>query len=185
MNAPSPTLARWLSGPRFDRLPDRAHDQAPPKLSFEFFPPRTDALETQLWACIRKLEPLAPRFVSVTYGAGGSTQARTHATVARMVKETTLTPAAHLTCVGASRGEIDDIARARGLVVYVLLAERIARGRYRATLAELARPPYGAMPPREIVRRYVAALEAHLVAHPADWLWGHRRWKLKKPLYGR
>ena len=80
---------------------------------------------------------------------------------------------------------IDDIARARGLVVYVLLAERIARGRYRATLAELARPPYGAMPPREIVRRYVAALEAHLVAHPADWLWGHRRWKLKKPLYGR
>ena len=112
MNASSPTLVRWLAGPRFDRLPDRAHDQAPPKLSFEFFPPRTDALETQLWACIRKLEPLAPRFVSVTYGAGGSTQARTHATVARMVTDTTLTPAAHLTCVGASRGEIDDIARA-------------------------------------------------------------------------
>ncbi len=80
---------------------------------------------------------------------------------------------------------IDDIARARGLVVYVLLAERVARGRYRARLTEIARPPYGSLPPREIVRRYVTALEAHLRAHPADWLWGHRRWKLKKPLYGR
>jgi Kdo2-lipid IVA lauroyltransferase/acyltransferase len=80
---------------------------------------------------------------------------------------------------------IDDIARARGLIVYVLFAERTGRGRYRATLTELARPPYATLPPREIVRRYAAALEAHIEAHRADWLWGHRRWKLKKPLYGR
>jgi len=106
-----PTLERWLTGPRFGALPARDAGQTAPALSFEFFPPKTDTLETQLWQCIRRLEPLAPRFVSVTYGAGGSTQARTHATVSRIVRETTLTPAAHLTCVGASRGEIDDIAR--------------------------------------------------------------------------
>ena len=104
-------LERWLTGPRFSSLPAReaAHDA--PALSFEFMPPRTDALEAQLWTCIRRLEPLAPRFVSVTYGAGGSTQSRTHDTVARMVRETSLVPAAHLTCVGASRGEVDDVAR--------------------------------------------------------------------------
>ncbi len=109
--ATSGTLQRWLTGPRVDGLPQLAALPAP-ALSFEFFPPKTDALETQLWSCIRRLEPLAPRFVSVTYGAGGTTQARTHATVARIVQETTLTPAAHLTCVGASRGEVDDVARA-------------------------------------------------------------------------
>ena len=106
-----PAIERWLSGPRFDGLPSRAAQLAPPALSFEFFPPRNETLETQLWSCIRRLEPLAPRFVSVTYGAGGTTQTRTHATVARIVKETTLMPAAHLTCVGASRGEVDDVAR--------------------------------------------------------------------------
>lgn len=114
MNAPGTppaTLARWLTGPRHAGMPAPSGDLAPPKLSFEFFPPRTEALETQLWACIRRLEPLAPRFVSVTYGAGGTTQARTHATVARIVQETALTPAAHLTCVGASRAEVDAVAR--------------------------------------------------------------------------
>ena len=106
------TLERWLTGPRFNRLPAPGAQDAAPALSFEFFPPKTEALETQLWACIRRLEPLAPRFVSVTYGAGGSTQARTHATVSRILRETSLTPAAHLTCVGAERGAVDAVARA-------------------------------------------------------------------------
>jgi methylenetetrahydrofolate reductase (NADPH) len=104
-------LERWLAGPRFGPLPMLGAGQKPPALSFEFFPPKTDALEQQLWTCIRRLEPLRPRFVSVTYGAGGTTQARTHATVARLVQETSLVPAAHLTCVGASRAEVDTVAR--------------------------------------------------------------------------
>jgi methylenetetrahydrofolate reductase (NADPH) len=108
---PGSTLQRWLTGPRFGPLPTRDAAMPPPKLSFEFFPPRTEALEAQLWTAIRRLEPLAPRFVSVTYGAGGTTQARTHATVARLVTETSLTPAAHLTCVGATREEVDVVAR--------------------------------------------------------------------------
>ncbi|RIX32706.1 methylenetetrahydrofolate reductase [NAD(P)H] [Sphingomonas edaphi] len=80
-------------------------------VSFEFFPPKSDAMSETLWKSIKTLAPLRPRFVSVTYGAGGSTRERTHATVERLVRETSLTPAAHLTCVGASREEIDDIAR--------------------------------------------------------------------------
>ena len=111
VNATLPPLERWLTGPRFAALPMPDARQPAPALSFEFFPPRNEALEGQLWTCIRRLAPLAPRFVSVTYGAGGSTQARTHATVARIVSETTLVPAAHLTCVGASRGEVDAVAR--------------------------------------------------------------------------
>src|SRR5437763_13736258 len=79
-----------------------------PKISFEFFPPKTEEMERSLWETINRLAPL-PNFVSVTYGAGGSTRERTHSTIARILKETDLTPAAHLTCVGASRGEIDDI----------------------------------------------------------------------------
>ena len=81
------------------------------EVSFEFFPPKSDKMAETLWHAIETLAPLRPRFVSVTYGAGGSTRERTHATVERIVRETDLTPAAHLTCVGASRGEIDDIAR--------------------------------------------------------------------------
>lgn len=104
-------LERWLSGPRFAPLPARAESLPPPLLSFEFFPPRTAELETSLWGAIRRLEPLAPRFVSVTYGAGGTTQERTHATVTRILSETALAPAAHLTCVGASREEVDAVAR--------------------------------------------------------------------------
>lgn len=84
----------------------------PPEVSFEFFPPRTEAMERTLWQSIESLEPFAPRFVSVTYGAGGSTRERTHATVRRIVRETSLVPAAHLTCVGASREEILGIAAA-------------------------------------------------------------------------
>ena len=106
-----PTLNRWLAGERIGPLPARQAGQKPPELSFEFFPPRTEALEQQLWTCIRRLAPLAPRFVSVTYGAGGTTHARTHAMVARLAQETDLTPAAHLTCVGAAREEVDAVAR--------------------------------------------------------------------------
>jgi methylenetetrahydrofolate reductase (NADPH) len=80
-------------------------------VSFEFFPPKTEKMEQTLWESIKTLEPLAPRFVSVTYGAGGSTRERTHATVERIQRETSLDAAAHLTCVGASKAEIDEIAR--------------------------------------------------------------------------
>ena len=82
-----------------------------PSVSFEFFPPKTEAMEEVLWASIKKLEPLSPNFVSVTYGAGGSTRDRTHATIQRMLDQTPLRPAAHLTCVGANREEVDTVAR--------------------------------------------------------------------------
>ena len=81
-------------------------------VSFEFFPPKSDKMEEQLWSSIKRLEPLAPEFVSVTYGAGGSTRERTHTTVARIVKETALRPAAHLTCVNATKEEVNEVARA-------------------------------------------------------------------------
>jgi methylenetetrahydrofolate reductase (NADPH) len=81
-------------------------------VSFEFFPPKTEKMEETLWESIVALAPLAPRFVSVTYGAGGSTRERTHKTVARIVQETTIPAAAHLTCVEASRAEIAEIAGA-------------------------------------------------------------------------
>ena len=80
-------------------------------VSFEFFPPKTEKMEAQLWDTFHALEPLAPRFVSVTYGAGGSTRERTHATVARIAQQSRVPPAAHLTCVEASREEIDAVAR--------------------------------------------------------------------------
>ena len=81
------------------------------EVSFEFFPPKSEKMADTLWESIQTLAPLQPRFVSVTYGAGGSTRERTHATVERILKETPLTPAAHLTCVGASRDEVDAVAR--------------------------------------------------------------------------
>ena len=81
------------------------------EVSFEFFPPNSEAMEETLWSSIERLSVLKPRFVSVTYGADGSTRERTHAAVARILKETDLTAAPHLTCIGASKGEIDDIAR--------------------------------------------------------------------------
>lgn len=80
-------------------------------VSFEFFPPKTEKMAETLWESIQTLAPLQPRFVSVTYGAGGSTRERTHATVERIVNETPLTPAAHLTCVGATREEVDRVAQ--------------------------------------------------------------------------
>jgi methylenetetrahydrofolate reductase (NADPH) len=80
-----------------------------PRVSFEFSPPKTPEAEISLWEAIRRLEPLSPQFVSVTYGAGGSTRERTHRTVLRVLKETRLTAAAHLTCVDASRAEVDAV----------------------------------------------------------------------------
>jgi methylenetetrahydrofolate reductase (NADPH) len=82
-----------------------------PSVSFEFFPPHSEQAEATLWKSVDRLKSLEPRFVSVTYGADGSTRTRTHNAVARLLRETSLTTAPHLTCVGASRGEIDDIAR--------------------------------------------------------------------------
>ena len=81
----------------------------PVRVSFEFVPPKTDEAEARLWQAVRRLEPLNPAFVSVTYGAGGSTRERTHRTVQRMLTETSLRPAAHLTCVEASRAEVDEV----------------------------------------------------------------------------
>lgn len=83
----------------------------PVQVSFEFFPPNDEAMEQTLWASIQRLAPLAPRFVSVTYGADGTTRDRTHRIISRVLRETRLTGAPHLTCIGASRGEILDIAR--------------------------------------------------------------------------
>ena len=102
MNAPT-TSPRPDGDPLFAALPG---DIA---VSFEFFPPKTEKMEEQLWSAITELAPLAPSFVSVTYGAGGSTRERTHATVARLIRETDLVPAAHLTCVGASKDEIAEV----------------------------------------------------------------------------
>jgi methylenetetrahydrofolate reductase (NADH) len=87
-------------------------DAAPPRISFEFFPPKTPEMEERLWEVVKRVEPLGPRFVSVTYGAGGSTRERTHATVRRIRQETSLEPAAHLTCVAATCAEIDAVAAA-------------------------------------------------------------------------
>ena len=103
MNAPS--LLRGVEDrPLFTTIPGDF------RVSFEFFPPKTEAMETQLWNAVVELAPLNPSFVSVTYGAGGSTRERTHATVARIVGETALVPAAHLTCVAASKDEIAEVA---------------------------------------------------------------------------
>lgn len=80
-------------------------------VSFEFFPPKTDAAAETLWQAIKRLEPLDPSYVSVTYGAGGTTRERTHSTVTRIANETSMAPAAHLTCVGATREEVDQVAQ--------------------------------------------------------------------------
>jgi len=96
---------------KLDRLRSESWSGRKPKVSFEFFPPKTAEMEGKLWSAIRRLESLGPSFVSVTYGAGGTTRQRTHATVERLLADTGLTPAAHLTCVGARKHEIDAVAR--------------------------------------------------------------------------
>ena len=103
MSTLPPNIASWRK-PLFE---DVAGDIG---VSFEFFPPKTEKMEQTLWESVKTLEPLGPRFVSVTYGAGGSTRERTHNTVVRIAQETSLRPAAHLTCVEASRSEIDEVA---------------------------------------------------------------------------
>jgi methylenetetrahydrofolate reductase (NADPH) len=104
--SPLSTVLSQAGRPRFE------HVQGDIEVSFEFFPPKTEKMEATLWESVKTLEPLGPRFVSVTYGAGGSTRERTHATVARIVRETSIPAAAHLTCVNATRDEVDAIARA-------------------------------------------------------------------------
>ena len=104
-NADAPTPAARPSLAVASPLP---HDV---RVSFEFFPPKTEKMEEILWDSIQRLAPLEPTYVSVTYGAGGSTRQRTHATVVRIRRETVLEPAAHLTCVGSIREEIDEVAR--------------------------------------------------------------------------
>ncbi len=81
-----------------------------PNVSFEFFPPKTDKMEAKLWESVARLSPMTPRFVSVTYGAGGSTRDRTQKTVAKIAQDTALSPAAHLTCVGATKEEVLEVA---------------------------------------------------------------------------
>jgi methylenetetrahydrofolate reductase (NADPH) len=87
------------------------HPERRIRVSFEFFPPKTEEMEKTLWEAVARLAPLAPSFVSVTYGAGGSTRERTHTTVKRIIAETALAPAAHLTCVAATRAEVDGVVQ--------------------------------------------------------------------------
>ncbi len=93
---------------RLSRRPDLGESI---RVSFEFFPPKNDDMEARLWQTVERLEPLAPHFVSVTYGAGGSTRDRTARTVKRILDETSMVPAAHMTCVDASRAEVDQVVR--------------------------------------------------------------------------
>lgn len=126
------------------------------QVSFEFFPPRTPEMEASLWRAVHRLEGLAPRFVSVTYGAGGTTRERTHGTVVRLRAETGLEPAAHLTCVAASRDEVDAVARryaAAGIHHIVAL---------RGDAPEEARGPDGRFVPHPAGYRNAAELVAGL-----------------------
>ncbi|MBI2262809.1 MAG: methylenetetrahydrofolate reductase, partial [Caulobacterales bacterium] len=111
MTAPALSLAeaRALLLSPLGPVARAGRDSSRPRVSFEFFPPRSDEAEANLWKAVTRLAPLEPDFVSVTYGAGGSTRERTHRTVQRILAETDLTPAAHLTCVEASRAEIDAV----------------------------------------------------------------------------
>jgi methylenetetrahydrofolate reductase (NADPH) len=106
MMSPAPRASRFVQN-----LGEDAGDQPRIRVSFEFFPPKTEEMEKTLWESITRLAPLKPNFVSVTYGAGGSTRERTHSTVKRILAETALTPAAHLTCVAATCDEIDAVIR--------------------------------------------------------------------------
>ena len=95
-----------------DKIRQQTPTTKPPKVSFEFFPPSSTAMEARLWESVARLSPMQPDFVSVTYGAGGSTRERTQATVAKIAQDTPLNPAAHLTCVAASKAEVLAVAQA-------------------------------------------------------------------------
>ena len=136
-------------------------------VSFEFFPPRTEEMEAALWEAIGRLAPLAPAFVSVTYGAGGSTRERTHNTVRRIINETPLAPAAHLTCVAASRTEVDEVIgsyAAAGVRHIVAL-----RGDPPGGVAERYSPhPKGYVNAADLVAgiRRIADIEVSVAAYP-------------------
>lgn len=143
-----------------------ARDTRPLKVSFEFSPPKTPEAEENLWRCIRRLEPLKPDFVSVTYGAGGSTRDRTHNTVKRIVDETSLSPAAHLTCVAHSQSEIREIARGywdAGIRHIVALRGDMPnmQGKYQAPA-----DGYGSTPEMIAGIRQIAPFEISVSAYP-------------------
>jgi methylenetetrahydrofolate reductase (NADH) len=136
-------------------------------VSFEFFPPKTEEMEKNLWEAIGRLAPLSPNFVSVTYGAGGSTRERTHATVRRIVHETALTPAAHLTCVAATRDEINSVIhsyRAAGVRHIVALRGDPTDG----VAAKYAPHPGGYQNAADLVAgiKRIADLEVSVSAYP-------------------
>jgi methylenetetrahydrofolate reductase (NADPH) len=136
------------------------------EISFEFSPPRTAEMEASLWRAIRSLAPLRPRFVSVTYGAGGSTRERTHATVQRILHETDLEPAAHLTCVEASRAEVNAVVQSyRALGVRHIVA---LRGDPPEGSACFTPHPGGYRNAEELVRgiRAIADFEISVAAYP-------------------
>ena len=137
------------------------------RVSFEFFPPKTPEMEAALWESIHRLAPMEPHFVSVTYGAGGSTRERTHQTVARLARETSIKPAAHLTCVGATKGEIDEVVtgyKAAGVKAIVAL-----RGDPQSGLGESYQPhPGGYASTAELVAGIgkIGGFEVYVSAYP-------------------
>jgi methylenetetrahydrofolate reductase (NADPH) len=153
-----------MTPPRASRL---VPQQRRVRVSFEFFPPKTAEMEMVLWEAIGRLAPLAPSFVSVTYGAGGSTRERTHATVKRIIAETPMAPAAHLTCVAADRAEVDSVIRS-----YVAAGVRhivALRGDPTGGIAERYTPhPQGYRNAAELVAaiKAVAEVEVSVSAYP-------------------
>jgi methylenetetrahydrofolate reductase (NADPH) len=139
----------------------------PIRVSFEFFPPKTAEMEKNLWEAIGRLTPLSPNFVSVTYGAGGSTRERTHATVRRIINDTALTPAAHLTCVAATKPEVDAVIQAyRDAGVHHIVA---LRGDPTGGIGEKYTPhPGGYLNAADLVAgiKRIADLEVSVSAYP-------------------
>src|SRR5712671_5486783 len=143
------------------------HPERRIRVSFEFFPPKTEEMEKTLWEAIARLAPLAPSFVSVTYGAGGSTRERTHATVKRIIAETALAPAAHLTCVAATCAEVDAVVQS-----YVAAGVRhivALRGDPVGGVAERYAPhPHGYRNAADLVAgiKRIADIELSVAAYP-------------------